>query len=77
MISTRYCFINQFSFQTNRNVENNNFRSISQANSYANFNFNERQNDYEYNNSTIFFEKKIEYNYQSFRSTQCFIFERR
>ena len=42
MILIKYCFINQFSFQANRNVENNNFRSMSQANSYVNFNFNER-----------------------------------
>ena len=58
-----------FDFQTNRNVENN--RSISQSDSYANFNSDERQNDYEYNNSIAIYEE-IEYSNQSSRSTQYF-----
>ena len=45
---------------------------MSQSNSYVNFNFDERQNNYKYSKSIAIYEK-IEYNNQLFYLTQFFI----
>ena len=69
MTTSKYRF-NNFFVDQNKSI--NNFRFVEISNSYV-FNFDEKQNDYDYIDSTT---KKIvvEYNNQSSRSTQYFIF---